>query len=113
VAGRRRSPQEKKELSLKKDTPLDAKTPKGFRKHWPKKKAGPTRANRHAVKQTLHEEPEAESLPARKEIRKWPQRSLGETIASKRERRAGVNEKPRKSEAARARRRARRRARSD
>jgi ribosomal protein L35 len=38
--GRRRlTPREKKRLSLERDTPLSAKYPKAFRKHWPRKKA--------------------------------------------------------------------------
>lgn len=108
--GRRRlTPQEKKRLSLGRDTPLSAKYPKAFRKHWPRKKAAAERAFRHAQRQSLAVGDEDLAI-RREEIRKWPQARLGEVIATRAQRRAKLQRTPRKSAAARAR-RARRRSR--
>ena len=107
--GRRRlTPQQKKRQSLARDTPLAAKYPKGFRKHWPRKKAVAERAFRHAQRQSIaagNDDPAVR----RRTVRKWPQAKLGETIAANAQRRAGLQETPRKSAEARARRARKRR----
>lgn len=105
---RRRTPPEKKRLSLERDTPLSAKYPKAFRKHWPRKKAAAERAFRHAQRQSLAAGEEDPAI-RRHQVRKWPQPRLGEAIAISAERRARLQETPRKSPAARARRARRRR----
>jgi hypothetical protein len=105
---RRRTPPEKKRLSLERDTPLGAKYPKGFRKHWPRKQAAAERAFRHAQRQSL-DTGNADAAVRRRTVRKWSQAKLGEVIAVNAERRAGLQETPRKSAAARARRARKRR----
>jgi hypothetical protein len=108
MGSRRRTPPEKKRLSLARDTPLVAKYPKGFRKHWPRKKAVAERAARHAHRQAVaagNDDP----VVRRKVVRKWPQPKLGEAIAVRAERRAKLRETPRKPAEARARRARKRR----
>jgi hypothetical protein len=78
----RRSPQDKKRLSLERDTPLSAEYPKGFRKKWPRKKAAAERAFRHALRQRLVAGDETPAV-RRKIVRKWRQPPLGEVIASR------------------------------
>jgi hypothetical protein len=114
VAKRRRSPQEKKRLSLERDRPVaSSEYPKAFRKQWPRKKARAERARRSADRQALTVDP-AGFVPARrKRVRKWGTATLGEVIADKLERRAKLRAEPRKSAAARERRRRRRGAKSD
>ena len=108
MARRTRSPQEKKQLSLAKDTPLGAKYPKAFRKKWPVKKARAKRSFRHAQRHALERDPDNDVPPTTRFPRKWGQATLGEVIVAKTERRAAVAANPRKSPAARARRQARR-----
>jgi hypothetical protein len=105
MARRLRAPPEKKRLSLTRDHPLSAKYPKAFRKKWPCMKAHATRAQRHAQRTALEANPDDDVPVRRATVRKWPQPSLGEVIESKRARRT---QQPRKSLAARARRRTRR-----
>jgi hypothetical protein len=105
---RRRTPQEKKRLSLERDTPLSAKYPKAFRKQWPRTKATAERALRHAQHRALAAGNEDAGVE-RKVVRKWPQPRLAEVIAGKARRRAKLQRAPRKAAATRARRARKRR----
>jgi hypothetical protein len=104
----RRSPPEKKRLSLERDHPVAAKYPHAFRKTWSIKKRAAERARRSSERVGLAADPDAFAPARRREVRKWPVPALGEAIAKHRERRAGLREQPRKSAEARARRRRRR-----
>lgn len=105
---RQRSPQEKKRLSLTRDHPLLAKYPKAFRKSWPKQTRSAERARRTADRIALATDAD-DFVPTRREsVRKWGGAPLGDVIAGKLERRARLRENPRKSAAARERRRLRR-----
>jgi hypothetical protein len=108
VARRQRSPQEKKALSLARDRPLVAKYPKAFRKKYPRKKAYAEGARRSADRQSLAADPLGFTPAPRELVRKWGAPSLGDVIAGKKERRARVAAEPRKSAAARERRRLKR-----
>jgi hypothetical protein len=103
MARRARTPQEKKRLSLDRDTPLSAKYPKAFRKQWPLRKAKAQRAFRRAQRKAV-DGGEADAPVARETVRKWPQPRLGEVVARHQQRRAALQIAPRKSAAARARR---------
>ena len=94
---RRKTPQEKKRLSLERDHPLLAKYPKRFRKTWPVKRRKAEKGLRGKVSQELqravgtNDESQSENvLPerfVRKQVRKWGSLPLGEVIKAKRERR--------------------------
>ena len=107
MARRKRTPQEKKRLSLERDTPLSAKYPKAFRKQWPRTKARAEREFRHAQRRAL-EAGNADMPVSRETVRKWPQPRLAEVIARKAQRRAKLEVNPRKPAATRARRAQRR-----
>ncbi|MBI4676775.1 MAG: hypothetical protein HY748_04265 [Elusimicrobia bacterium] len=92
-----KTPQEKKRLSLKRDHPLLAEYPHGFRKSWPRKRRRAQQTFRHKVKQDLNPakgtmdsaiverlDPERNR---RKKIPKWSSRPLGQVIKEKKERR--------------------------
>jgi hypothetical protein len=104
---RRRTPREKKDLALKRDS---LSTTDHVHIGHKRKKKSTTRANRHAVKQTL-KDPEADALPRRKQVDLGPsgdRPSLQSDIERKQESRAALEQTPRKSEEARARRKNRR-----
>jgi len=94
---KRKSPQEKKKLSLEKDHPLQAKYPHVFRKSWSKKRRYAEKSLRNKVRQEL-ERARGEvnqdliddldtTRHRRIEIRKWGSFSLGEVIRHKEARR--------------------------
>jgi hypothetical protein len=96
---RRRSPQEKKRLSLNKDRRNTyGANDKASRKRIPRAKAQVNRANRHRDQQiiqkalgepddTLDDEIEQKVLGRRrKSWRKWPDEPLGDVLRSRRER---------------------------
>jgi hypothetical protein len=107
MARRRRSPIEKKKLSLARDNlSTTGEAPHALRNHWQKKKRRAEHGRRGAERVALATRPD-EFVPARrKTVRKWDWKRLGEAIADKLEARA--NQTPRKSAAARKRRRLRR-----
>jgi hypothetical protein len=103
-APKRRTPPEKKELALTRDS-LSLSDP------WPvgqkRKKKARTRANRRAVKQTL-KDPDVDALPRRKDVPELrpsgePLR-LQDQIKSKQQRLARLEQSPRKNAEARERR---------
>ena len=102
---RRRSPQEKKKLSLARDNLMrTGEPPHALRKNWKRKKRGAERARRTAERVALETRP-GEFAPVRRAtVRKWGFARLGEQIADNKE---SAN-KVRKSAAARERRRLRR-----
>jgi hypothetical protein len=106
--GRRRSPAEKKRLSLERDHPVSAKYPHAFRKNWSIKKRAAEGGRRTAERVALAADPDEPAPVRRREVRKWRVAPLGEAIAIKQARRAGLREQPRKAAAARERRRVRR-----
>lgn len=104
---RRRSPPEKKRLSLARDNlSTTGEAPHALRNHWKKKKRGAERARRTAERVALEVRPDDFAPVRRPTVRKWGFARLGAEIAEKLERRA--DETPRKSAAARERRRLRR-----
>lgn len=105
---RRRSPQEKKRISLARDRPVSSEYPKSFRKQWPRKKAFAERARRTAERQALTTDPGGFAAVPRRRVVKWGTITLGEKVAVQLERRAALREQPRNSAAARERRRKRR-----
>ena len=90
MAVQRRTPQEKKRLSLKRDHPLLAEYPKRFRKTWPVKRRKAQKSFRLKVAQELHRAVEAKNetlaedvIPeriSRKKVRKWGAAPLGQVI---------------------------------
>lgn len=94
---RKLTPQEKKKHSLAKDHPLQAKTPKAFRKKWPKSKRIAEKVLRAKIRDHLHELRGTVSSDQvdvtdttrfkRPVIRKWDCCSLAEVIAHKHNRR--------------------------
>jgi hypothetical protein len=89
---KRRTPQEKKQLSLRKDHVVLAEYPHAFRKNWPKKKVRTNQVYRHKIRQVLSIQYEIDQIDlaeaaikaiARKPIRKWGVVSLGERINNK------------------------------
>jgi len=107
MARRRRSPQEKKRLSLARDNlSTTGEAPHALRKHWKKKKRSAERARRTAERVAVEVRPEAFAPVRRRTVRKWGGPRLGEAIAVKKAARA--DQTPRKSAAARERRRLRR-----
>lgn len=107
MARRRLTPQEKKHFALTRDVVHTAvKYPKTFRRNWPKKKARLERAYRHAWARALSVDENPDELALRREPHgKWAGPRLGEHIAHAIARRERLRAEPRKSEAARARRR--------
>lgn len=104
-APRRRTPPEKKKLALRRDS---LSTSDHYEVGLKRKKKSTTRSNRHAVKQTL-KDPETDALPRRKQVDlKTIGASLQKDIDRKQERRARLEQTPRKSAEARERRRQRR-----
>lgn len=105
TAPRKRTPPEKKKLALKRDSFTSSDHyDVGLRR----KKKSTTRANRHAVKQALRD-PERDTIPKRKEVPLGPGTpKLERALEAKRERRARLEQSPRKNPDARGRRRARR-----
>jgi len=107
MAHRRRSPQEKKRLSLARDNlSTTGEAPHALRNHWKKKKRTAERARRTAERIVLEVRPDDFAPVRRRTVRKWGWQRLGEAIAAKLETRA--DQTPRKSAAARERRRLRR-----
>lgn len=110
--GARRTPQEKKRLSLKKDHPLVAEYPHAFRKSWPKKKRRAQRTFRRKTKQALDQgkgpiDPAAEEWVdsggiRRKPVNNWGAPALGEVIKRKKIRRIESYRRKKKVKAARA-----------
>lgn len=104
-----RSPQDKKRLSLARDHIVNGgEPPHALRKHWGRKKRGAERARRTAERIALATDDEAFAPVRRRTVRKWGAMKLGEAIARNQERRATLQETPRKSAATRQRRRMRR-----
>ena len=107
MARPRRSPPEKKRLSLARDNlSTTGEAPHALRRHWKKKKRNAERARRTAERIVLVVQPDDFSPVRRRTVRKWGFARLGDAIAAKRERRAV--QKPRKSAEARERRTLRR-----
>jgi hypothetical protein len=105
---RERSPQEKKRLSLARDSIVGGETPHALRKHWGKKKRSAERARRTTDRVALATDPDGFAPARRRIVRKWGSAKLGEVIAAHQERRAKLQEAPRKPAATRLRRRLRR-----
>jgi hypothetical protein len=106
---RRRSPPEKKRLSLARDNlSTTGEAPHALRNHWKKKKRNAERVRRTAERVALAVQPDDFAPVRRPTVRKWGYARLGEDIARKLEGRAASSKKPRKSAAARERRRLRR-----
>ncbi len=104
---RSRTPQEKKRLSLARDNlSTTGEAPHALRNHWKKKKRSAERARRTAERIVLEVKPDDFAPVRRRTVRKWGWPRLGAAIAAKLEARA--IKPPRKSEAARERRRHRR-----
>jgi hypothetical protein len=104
---RRRSPQEKKQLSLARDhLSTTGEAPHALRNHWKAKKRRAEHARRGAERVSLQTQPDNFAPVRRRTVRKWGWTMLGEAIATKLEKRA--TQTPRKSKAARDRRRVRR-----
>ena len=92
----KKTPSEKKRLSLQKDHPVQAQYPHGFRKSWPLKERTAQRTFRRQIKQTLAEalgtvDPDADTDIDvdginRKIVRKWPTKPLKAVIESKKAR---------------------------
>lgn len=106
---KRRSPQEKKNLSYKKDhVIISGENNKSFRKGWPRKKARTNRTFRHKVAQALNpsqsdfESPTRQldySSIKREPIKKWGVTPLGQAVKEKhaqRERKIGTRKALRK-----------------
>ena len=107
MARRRRNPQEQKRLSLARDNlSTTGEAPHALRNHWKKKKRSAERARRTAERIALEGRPNDFAPVRRRTVRKWGWARLGVAIAAKRE--ARVEQTPRKSVAARERRRLRR-----
>ena len=106
---RRRSPPEKKRLSLARDNLMTSgESQHALRKHWRKKKRNAERVRRTGERVALAVQPDDFAPVRRPRVRKWGYARLGEEIAAKRERRADLQVNPRKAAAARKRRRLRR-----
>ena len=105
---RRRTPQERKRLSLERDTVDVSEYPKAFRRQHPLKQAKAERAARREVRSRLAQGREDADAVRRREVRSWPLTRLGDLIAGKLARRREVQDNPRKSPEARERRRRRR-----
>jgi len=107
MARRRRSPQEKKRLSLALDNlSTTGESPHALRKNWKKKKRGAERARRTAERVALETRPDDFAPVRRRTVRKWGYKPLGDALVDKLKKRA--DQTPRKSAAARERRRLRR-----
>lgn len=107
MARRRKTPQEKKRLSLARDNlSTTGEAPHALRNHWKKKKRSAERARRTAERIVLEVRPDEFAPVRRRTVRKWSSPRLGAAIAAKMEERADPT--PRKSAAARQRRRLRR-----
>jgi hypothetical protein len=109
MARRERPPQEKKRLSLARDSVIrSGEAPHALRRHWGKQKRAAERARRTAERVGLATDAEGFARVRRRTVRKWGVSKLAEAIAGKQERRAALQETPRKSAATRLRRAARR-----
>src|ERR1043166_7104005 len=107
-----KTPQEKKRLSWTRDSVMrSGEAPHALRRHWGKQKRSAERARRTAERVGLATDAEGFARVRRRTVRKWGVSRLAEAIAGKQERRAALQETPRKSAAARLRRGARRGAR--
>jgi hypothetical protein len=108
MARRQRSPQDKKQLSLARDNlSTTGEAPHALRNHWKRKKRSAERARRTAERVALEARPDAFAPVRRRTVRKWGWARLGVAIDAKRKARAEPAA-PRKSAAARERRRLRR-----
>lgn len=106
---RERSPQDKKRLSLARDSIVGGgEAPHALRNHWGKKKRTAERARRTAERVVLVSDPDGFAPVRRRTVRKWGSATLSDAIAGKQERRAKLRATPRKSAAARGRRKVRR-----
>ena len=101
------SPQERKRLSLERDTVDRGEYPKAFRRKHPVMQARAERAMRREVRRRLADGREDVDEVRRRVVRKWPPARLGELIKHKAARREGLRQEPRKSVQARQRRRQR------
>ena len=109
---KRRTPQEKKKLSLEKDHPLQAKYPHAFRKSWRKKRRHAEKSARNKLRQEVEQirgEVSKDLLDdldtnnhRRVEIRKWDSLSLGEVIKHKEARRIGSYQRKQRNRVQRA-----------
>jgi hypothetical protein len=108
VARRHYTPQERKRLSLERDTVDTGEYPKQFRRKHPEAQAKAERAMRREVRRRLSVGSEDVDEVRRRVVRKWPPTPLGELIKEKAERREVLRDQPRKSVQARQRRRQRR-----
>jgi hypothetical protein len=102
---RRRTPQERKHLSLERDTVDRGKYPKAFRRKHPVQQAEAERAARREVRRRLANGHDDVDEVRRREVRKWSPAGLRDLIRAKLARRLHLQENPRKSPEARARRR--------
>jgi hypothetical protein len=102
----RRTPQEKKRISLQRDRVDDAwKLSKPWRKERHRRRARLERAYRHKVNEQLQLGPDADPDGVRrKQLYKNPGVTIGEHLAKQTERQRKLEDQPRKSEAARQRR---------
>lgn len=110
MPGRPRDPKKEKRIALERDR-VDqwGESQKAARKKLPKKKALISRAYRKAVSQSLRTAADPDEVAVRrKEFRKWKGPTLGEAIRENTDRRERLQKSPRKSEAARRRRKERR-----
>ncbi len=107
MARRRRSPQEKKRLSLARDNlSTTGEAPHALRNQWKKKKRRAESARRTAERIAVKVRPDDFAAVRRRTVRKWGSVRLGQAIAAKLEARA--DQTPRKSTTAREHRRLRR-----
>ena len=110
VPRRVRSPQDKKRLSLIRDSIVGGgEAPHALRNHWAKKKRSAERERRTAECIALAVDPDGFAPRRRRTVGKWGSTTLGDAIAAKQERHAKRQQTPRKSAAARERRRLQRR----
>jgi hypothetical protein len=102
----RRTPQEKKQISLQRDRVKDAwNLGKPWRKERHRRRARLERAYRHKVNEQLQYGSEADPDGVRrKQLYKDPGVTIGEHLAERTERQRKLEEEPRKSDAARQRR---------
>jgi len=103
-----RTPPERKQLSLQRDTIDVGEYPKAFRRKHPIAKARAERAARHEVRRRLKQGREDIEQVRREQVRKWQPVRLIDLIQAKADRRAAVQDTPRKPSETRERRRQRR-----
>jgi hypothetical protein len=107
VTRRQYSPQERKRLSLERDTVDRGEYPKAFRRQHPVMQAKAERAMRREVRRRLGDSRNDVDEVRRRVVRKWPPARLGELIKQKVARRERLQQEPRKPVQARQRRRQR------